>query len=82
MTEFGNAPEGMGFVGGLDPEEWQEYAARQEKLGRLRFDRDELSYRALYGLKAVLSPEQLDRIGPLPEPQEKDSIYSETIISE
>ncbi len=65
-----------------DPAAWQEHEQREEQLRTLRFDRDELCHRAIYGLKAVLTAEQLERIGPLPEPKEKDSIYSETIISE
>jgi hypothetical protein len=54
-----------------DQTDWQEYQQRQEKLQKLRFERDELSYRAINRLQILLTAEQIEQIGGLPEPQEK-----------
>ena len=53
----------------FEPGDWQEYQQKQEQMKRLRFDRDELCYRAINKLKASLSPEQIKRIGGLPAPR-------------
>jgi hypothetical protein len=60
----------------FDSADWQEYQKREEQLQRIRFDRDELSYRAINRLKAVLSPEQIERIGGLPKVKEDEPIIS------
>ncbi len=49
--------------------DWQEYQKRQEQMQLIRFDRDELCYRAITKLKVILSAEQIKRIGSLPAPQ-------------
>jgi hypothetical protein len=54
-----------------DQTDWQEFRQRQEKLQKLRFERDELSYRAINRLQILLTAEQIERIGGLPEAQEK-----------
>ena len=64
----------------FEPVDWQDYQQREEQRQKLRFDRDELSYRAINRLKAVLSPEQIERIGGLPEPKEGETSI-ETSIS-
>ncbi|MCH7798856.1 MAG: hypothetical protein IID28_10495 [Planctomycetes bacterium] len=49
--------------------DWQDYQKKQEQLQRLRFDRDELCYRAISRLKVILDPGQIKRIGGLPAPR-------------
>jgi hypothetical protein len=70
MVEL-SAAGGMNFAN-FDSAEWQAWQEREEKMKRLRFDRDELSYRAINRLRSVLRPEQIEAIGGLPEPQEED----------
>jgi hypothetical protein len=60
----------------FDPARMQEYQKREEQLQKLRFDRNELCYRAINRLKAVLSPEQIERIGGLPEAKEDEALIS------
>jgi len=55
--------------------DWQEYQKRQEKLQLIRFDRDELCYRAINKLKVILGAEQIKRIGGLPAPPKDRTIY-------
>jgi hypothetical protein len=51
------------------PEEVQAYMEQQDELGRLRFDRDELSFRTISRMKGMLSPAQVESIGGLPRPR-------------
>ena len=55
--------------------DWQEYRKKQEQLQLIRFDRDELCYRAVNKLKVILGPEQIKRIGNLPAPRDLGTIY-------
>ena len=50
-----------------DEVDWQAYQERQEALEKLRFERNELSYRAIAKLRSTLGAEQIERIGGLPE---------------
>ena len=65
-------------LGGLEPRwgmadedfDWKAEQQRQQDLATVRFDRDELSARASAQLAAILTEEQVRRIGGLPEPPE------------
>ena len=59
----------------FEASDWQEYQKRQEQLQLIRFDRDELCYRAVNKLKVILGPEQIKRIGGLPAPPKDRTIY-------
>lgn len=47
---------------GGDPDEWQKWQERQNKLARLRFERDEVSMKTVRKLKQLLTEEQVKRI--------------------
>lgn len=51
-----------------DEDYWRRQMERQDELSRVRFERNELSARAIGTLKSLLTTEQLSLIGPLPEP--------------
>lgn len=55
--------------------DWQEYQNIQQKTETVRFDRNELSARASAKLQAILTKEQVRRIGGLPNPPEGDNIW-------
>jgi len=61
-------------VVGFDAEDFRQWQAQQQKMARLRYDRNELNARAITGLKAILTEDQIQRIGGLPEPQEEDEM--------
>lgn len=46
-----------------NPEFWQEYQKRQQKVQVIQFDRNELNAKAKRRLRQILSPVQLERIG-------------------
>jgi hypothetical protein len=50
--------------------DWQSEQERQQKVATVNFDRDEISARAAAQLAAILTEEQIRRIGGLPEPPE------------
>ncbi len=52
------------------------YMQRQEELEKLRFDRDELSYRAISRIQGVLSPDQVAALGGLPKPKAQSDVSS------
>ena len=53
------------FGGDFD---WQAYRARESEIEKLEFDRRELDHRTLRRLQAILRPEQVARMGGLPDP--------------
>jgi hypothetical protein len=53
--------------GGAESIDWAEYQEKQQKVERLRFDRDELNARAVSRLKDILSDEQIVKVGGLPD---------------
>jgi len=61
-------------VVGFDAEDFRQWQAQQQKMARLRYDRNELNARAINRLKAILTEDQIQRIGGLPEPQEEDEM--------
>jgi hypothetical protein len=66
----------MGYVGSLgnyDEEAWERFAERQQAIATIAFDRDELNARSARRLEAILPPEQLERIGGLPKPPDRDA---------
>jgi hypothetical protein len=62
-------PWGMEFDAG----EWKEHNARRLQGEKVRFERDELNYRAINRLRSILDEEQVRRIGGLPRPDRIDS---------
>ena len=52
---------------------WQDYMKRQQDLNMIRFERDDLSHRAIYRLQTLLTAEQIEQIGGLPEPSKQPS---------
>jgi hypothetical protein len=62
---------GMNTIG-FDTDDWQEYQKRQEQVQKLLFDRNELNYRAISRLSAILHEDQVARIGGLPRPSDDD----------
>lgn len=56
----------------FEPEDWQVFQEHQNAMAKLRFDRNELNARTINRLRSLLRPEQIERIGGLPEPP-KDS---------
>jgi hypothetical protein len=71
MTDVASELVAPTFVPGDDQESWKRWQERQESLANLRFDRDELCLRTMNHLKAILSEDQLRRIGGLPEPKKR-----------
>jgi hypothetical protein len=59
-------------VVGFDAEDFKAWQEQQQEMARLRYDRNELNAGAINRLKALLSDDQLRRLGPLPEPQEAE----------
>ncbi|MDY7109595.1 MAG: hypothetical protein SYC29_13255, partial [Planctomycetota bacterium] len=57
---------------GFDAEDFRAWQEQQQQMARVRYDRGELNARALNRLKALLSDDQLRRLGPLPQPQEAE----------
>ena len=57
----------------IEPEEWQEYQSRNAQMEKLRFDRDEMNFRANGRIRSTLTEEQLLRIGGLPSPEINES---------
>lgn len=51
-----------------DEDYWKRQMERQDEMSRVRFERNELSARAIGTLQSLLTKEQLSLIGPLPEP--------------
>jgi hypothetical protein len=47
---------------GNDPDAWKEYMKREEVMAKHRFDRDEVSAKALRRIRVALSKEQIDRL--------------------
>ncbi len=74
MTALTDAADFL--FGGPDPAEMVGYMQRQEELEKLRFDRDELTYRAISRLQGVLSPDQVAAIGGLPRPKAEPDVSS------
>ncbi|MHC5113891.1 MAG: hypothetical protein ACYTGP_05630 [Planctomycetota bacterium] len=54
-------------------QDWSEYQKLNSKLEKLRFDRNELNFRAIARLRDVLTEQQLQRLGGLPEMKEDRS---------
>ncbi len=67
LSAQGN-PAMLGDTAQVDWAAWQQ---RQNEIQKLRFDRDEHSYRAIGRLEALLTPAQIERIGGLPKPEAK-----------
>jgi hypothetical protein len=65
MIERARLSPGMGR--GMDGADWARVQEHQEALARLRFDRSELNGRAVAKLRSILSPQQVARVGPLPD---------------
>ncbi len=63
---------GRANVVGFDTEQFKQWQSKQQKLAKHRYDRNELNARAISRLKTVLTEEQIQRIGGLPEPQEDE----------
>lgn len=69
MTEIAAGGEMPSFSPDSDPDAWKRWQERLEALANLRFDRDELSLRAINQLKTILTEDQIRRLGGLPEPR-------------
>jgi len=59
-------------VAGLDPDEFKKWQVRLQELARIGFDRNELNGRAISRMAAILTGDQVRRIGGLPEPLGED----------
>jgi Spy/CpxP family protein refolding chaperone len=62
-------------VVGIDTDAFREWQGHQQKVAKLRFDRNELNASAIAQLREILSPEQIERLGGLPEPLGEDDFY-------
>ena len=67
LIKLGGMPRGE-LIG--EDFDWKSEQDRQQSVATIRFDRDELSARAAARLGAILTEEQVRRIGGLPEPPE------------
>jgi len=54
-------------------QDWSEFQTLNSKLEKLRFDRNELNFRAIARLRDVLTDQQIQRAGGLPEMKEERS---------
>ncbi|MCP3904502.1 MAG: hypothetical protein GY715_12815 [Planctomycetes bacterium] len=72
MVEISGGPSFDPFS--MESADWSEYQARESKMQKLRFDRNELNYRAIGRLREVLTEPQVTRIGGLPEMKEERSV--------
>jgi hypothetical protein len=52
------------FVWTSEPQDWQNYQDRQNRLEQLRFERDELNARARRQVRSALTSDQVARLGP------------------
>jgi hypothetical protein len=57
----------------MDREYWRTYQQYQEKLERARFERTEVNDRAVHRLRAILTAEQIRRIGGLTDSDAEDA---------
>jgi hypothetical protein len=71
MAEISGSGTAPSFAMGTDSEAWKQWQERREALASLRFDRNELCLRTINQLKAILSEDQVQRIGGFPEPQKR-----------
>jgi hypothetical protein len=60
----GDAPIAIGF----DADDFKRWQKREQRIAKLRYDRNELNARAIQRLRLVLTEDQVARIGGLPEP--------------
>ena len=60
---------------GIDTDALRAWQEHQQKVAKLRFDRNELNASAIARLRELLSPEQIQRIGGLPEPLGEEDFY-------
>jgi hypothetical protein len=62
-------------VVGLDPDEFRKWQTRQQQLAKIGFERNELNGRAISRMQAILTEDQVRRIGGLPEPLGEDDFF-------
>jgi hypothetical protein len=67
MAEISSGNARPFMISGAETD-WAEWQRRQSALEQLRFDRDELSLRAVSQLRRTLTEEQVRRLGGLPDP--------------
>lgn len=68
MVQATAAGDGANRFMGFDAEAWKKYQERQDAIEKIRYDRNELNQRANSRLRSTLTPEQIAKIGGLPEP--------------
>ena len=72
MAEVSASGSMPSFAMGMDDSDaWKQWQERREALASLRFDRDELCMRTINRLKAILSEDQIKRLGGMPEPSKR-----------
>ncbi len=62
-------------VVGLTPDDFREWQAHQQSVAKLRFDRNELNASVIERLRALLTADQIRRIGGLPEPEGEEDFF-------
>jgi hypothetical protein len=56
----------------IQTNEWQDMQEYFQQMQKLQFERNELNFRTINRMKAILNEDQIKRIGGLPEPGEQD----------
>jgi len=55
-----------------ETKDWEAWQEKQHRMQQLNFERNEINFRAINRLKAMLREDQLQRLGGLPEPPEEE----------